>query len=210
MKGRSSSIVPHDDTGVRIYRGFTDRTRRMGWNADVMKHIPMLVLILVTHLRAGEIPNPAIDYAEFARLTAELQPLREKCRITEEEFLKMAAEPGTVILDARTKEHFDRIHIRGARHLAFTDFTAEELARVIPEKNTRILIYCNNNFDNEPVHFALKCSSVALNVQTFVNLHAYGYTNVRELGPLLDVNTTRIPLDRKPVPAALHQLPKPD
>ena len=36
---------------------------------------------------------------------------------------------------------------------------------------------------------------MALNVQTFVNLHAYGYTNVRELGPLLDVKTTRIPFE---------------
>lgn len=180
---------------MRIYRGFTDKPRRMGWNGAVMKHIPFLALILAGSLRAAEIPNPAIDYAAFARLTVELQPLREKCRVTEDEFLKMAAEPGTVVLDARTKERFERIHIKGARHLAFTDFTEEALAKVIPDKNTRILIYCNNNFDNEPVDFARKCVSVALNVQTFVNLHAYGYTNVRELGPLLDVKTTRIPFE---------------
>ncbi len=40
-----------------------------------------------------------------------------------------------------------------------------------------------------------KTASVALNVQTFVNLHAYGYTNVRELGLLLDVKSTRIPFE---------------
>ena len=50
-------------------------------------------------------------------------------------------------------------------------------------------------FENEPVDFARKSVAVALNVQTFVNLHAYGYTNVYELGPLLDVKTTRIPFE---------------
>lgn len=139
--------------------------------------------------------NPAIRYDQFAELTRKLAPVREKNRITEEEFIRMAAEPGTIVLDARSKNRFDRIHVKGARHLAFTDFTAEALRKVIPDKGTRILIYCNNNFENEPVDFARKCAPVALNVQTFVNLHAYGYTNVRELGPLLDVKTTRIPFE---------------
>jgi phage shock protein E len=146
-------------------------------------------------IHAGPIPNPAINYDEFARLTVQLQPIREKNRITEDQFIQMSTEPGTVILDARSKDRYDRIHVKGAVHLAFTDFTEEALRKVIPDKTTRILIYCNNNFENEPVDFARKCVVVALNVQTFVNLHAYGYTNVRELGPLLDVKTTRIPFE---------------
>jgi hypothetical protein len=100
-----------------------------------------------------------------------------------------------LILDARSKDRYDRIHVKGALHLAFTDFTQGALRKVIPDKTTRILIYCNNNFDNEPVNFASKCAVVALNIQTFVNLHAYGYANVYELGPLLDVKTTRIPFE---------------
>jgi phage shock protein E len=156
-------------------------------------------LLATAMIQAEPIPNPAIDYAKFARLTVELQPIREKNRITEEQFLQMSAEPGTVILDARSKDRFDRIHVKGALHLAFTDFTDEALRKAIPDKSTRILIYCNNNFENEPVDLARKCAAVALNVQTFVNLHAYGYTNVRELGPLLDVKTTRIPFVRSDV-----------
>lgn len=145
--------------------------------------------------RAAEIPNPAIRYDQFLKLSHELEPVRAKHRVTEEEFIKMSAEPGTVILDARSKDRYDRIHVKGAVHLAFTDFTEEALGKVIPDKTTRILIYCNNNFENEPVNFARKSVAVALNVQTFVNLHAYGYTNVYELGPLLDVKTTRIPFE---------------
>jgi hypothetical protein len=32
----------------------------------------------------------------------------------------------------------------------------------------------------------------ALNVSTFVSLHAYGYRNVYELGPAVDVGTTKL------------------
>ena len=157
--------------------------------------IAVFVVSAATSVRCEEIPNPAIRYDEYVKLTRELEPVRAKNRVTEEEFLKMAAQPGTVVLDARSKDRFERIHIKGALHLAFTDFTADALHRVIPDQHTRILIYCNNNFENEPVNFARKAFSVSLNVQTFVNLHAYGYTNVFELGPLLDVKTTRIPFD---------------
>ena len=177
-----------------FYTGLTDIRAAACQRFPAMKHL-IIIPLLAVPLRAETPANPAIDYAGFAKLTMELQPVREKNRVSEDEFIRMAAEPGTIILDARTKRHFEHIHIKGAKHLAFTDFTAEALAKVIPDKTTRILIYCNNNFENEPVHFASKFAPVALNVQTFVNLHAYGYTNVQELGPLLDVKTTRIPFE---------------
>ena len=159
------------------------------------KHILILGFLSAFQLVAGEIKNPAIEYSGFAKLTHELAPVREKSRVSEEDFLKMAGEPGTVVFDARSTDKFERIHVKGALHLAFTDFTEEALQRVIPDKTTRILIYCNNNFDKDPVGFARKTAEVALNIQTFINLHAYGYKNVYELGPLLDVKTTRIPFE---------------
>lgn len=82
-----------------------------------------------------------------------------------------------------------------ALHFPFTGFTEEALRKVIPDMTTRILIYCNNNFDKDPLGFARKSAEVTLNIQTFINLHAYGYGNVYELGPRLDVKTTRIPFE---------------
>jgi hypothetical protein len=41
-----------------------------------------------------------------------------------------------------------------------------------------------------------------LNVHTFNVLHTYGYTNVHELKPLLDVRTTKIPFAGTTVDAA--------
>lgn len=162
-----------------------------------MKTTRLLIvgLFAASRLFAEEIPNPAIQYSGFAKLTQELEPIRAKHRVSEEDFLKMAAEPGTVIFDARSKDKFDRIHVKGALHLAFTDFTEESLQKVIPDKSTRILIYCNNNFDQDPVGLPRKEDVVALNILTFINLHAYGYKNVYELGPLLDVKTTKIPFE---------------
>jgi hypothetical protein len=57
------------------------------------------------------------------------------------------------------------------------------------------LIYCNNNFENSPRAFASKAPSASLNISTYTSLKSYGYTNIYELGPLLDVHNTAIPFD---------------
>ena len=68
--------------------------------------------------------------------------------------------------------------------------TKERLQKAIPNPNTRILIYCNNNFLNRPVVFQRKSAPAALNIPTFITLYEYGYRNVYELGPLLDADKT--------------------
>jgi hypothetical protein len=141
---------------------------------------------------ARRIPNELIDYPQYLRIAREVQPVREKHRLTEEQFAAMAAEPGTVVLDARSADKFRMRHIKGAVSLPFTDFTAESLANAIPAKTTRILIYCNNNFRGAPRSLGAKAAPASLNISTYVALATYGYTNVYELGPLLDVKTTKL------------------
>jgi phage shock protein E len=137
-------------------------------------------------------PNPAIDMEAHLRLSAEAARLRETHRVSEEEFLRMSREPGTVILDARSRPMYDLRHVEGAVNLSFPDFTADRLAEVIPDKSTRILIYCNNNFQNDPKAFALKAPAASLNLSTYTTLYMYGYRNVYELGPFLDVRSCRV------------------
>lgn len=163
---------------------------------------PLIIsAFLVSPLFAADPGNPHIDSAAYRELVARSMSARESARVTEDEFIRLSAQPGTIILDARTKDKFDNIHIKGAVHLAFTDFTEEALARVIPNKDTRILIYCNNNFFGDAFNLATKFAPVSLNVQTFANLRAYGYTNIRELGPYLDIRKTRIPFEGKTIPS---------
>ena len=57
-------------------------------------------------------------------------------------------EKNAVVLDARNASKYALRHIKGAVNLQFTDFAAGTLAQIIPSKTTKILIYCNNNFDS--------------------------------------------------------------
>jgi len=141
---------------------------------------------------AEEIPNQLIDYPAFAANVRAVGAARESRRVSEAQFIRMAREPGTVVLDARSAGKFALLHVKGAVNLSLPDITEEELAKIIPSKTTRILIYCNNNFLNEQRAFPSKAPAASLNVHTFNVLHAYGYENVYELGPLIDVKSAKL------------------
>jgi hypothetical protein len=143
----------------------------------------------------AQIPNRLIDFPAFLRDAQEVQAIRAAHRLTEAQFRKALSEPGVVILDARSAAMFKLRHIKGAVNLSLPDFTEASLARTIPAKNTKILIYCNNNFLGSQTAFVSKSPAASLNISTYVNLHTYGYTNVYELGPLLDVKTSQLPFE---------------
>ena len=146
-------------------------------------------------LAADQIPNRLIDYKEFQKIVVASASERESHRLTEPQFIESMADKKAVLLDARTASKYELRHIRGAVSLPFTDFTAESLGKIIPAKDTKILIYCNNNFQGSPISFASKAPSASLNISTYTSLRSYGYTNIFELGPLLNVRTTSIPFD---------------
>jgi hypothetical protein len=146
----------------------------------------------------AELANPAIDMEGFLRVANETAAHRASRRLSEDEFIRMSRMPGTVILDARSKVMYDLLHVRGAVNLSFPDIAIDSLAQTLPDRNTRILIYCNNNFANLESAFATKLPSASLNLSTFIALYNYGYRNVYELAPLLDGRTTRIPFESSP------------
>ena len=107
----------------------------------------------------------------------------------------------SVVLDARSREKYDLLHIEGAVHLSFPDITVESLRRMFPDKSVRILIYCNNNFRNAEAAFPSKLPTASLNISTYIALYTYGYRNVYELGPLIDVAVTAIVFEGSALPA---------
>lgn len=151
---------------------------------------------------AGQKPaapdNPKIDMTKHLQAAMEAAEHRESRRIGEEEFLRMSREPGTIVLDARSREKYDLLHIKGAVHLSFPDITVESLKAVIPDKTTRILIYCNNNFRNAEAPFPTKLPPASLNLSTYVTLYIYGYRNVYELAPLLDPASAKLEFESAP------------
>jgi hypothetical protein len=54
------------------------------------------------------------------------------------------------------------------------------------------LIYCNNNFVGQQKAFPTKIPTASLNLSTYIALYSYGYRNIYELGPLLDVKTSKL------------------
>lgn len=157
---------------------------------------------LVSAQTAAPIVNPKIDMDAYLKIARQAADYRDSHRLTEDEFIKMGMEPGTIILDARSKEKFDELHIKDAVNLSFPDITVASLEKLFPDKDTRILIYCNNNFQNAESPFPTKMASASLNISTYIALYTYGYRNVYELGPLLDVKTTKLIL----VPTAKAKL----
>jgi hypothetical protein len=163
-----------------------------------MKRILMLALAIACSIQFADaqkkaaISNPNIDMQGYLKVAAEAADYRESRRLTEDEFIRMSREPGTIVLDARSHEKYQTLHINGAINLSFPDITVESLNRVLPDKNTRILIYCNNNFLNALGPFPSKIARASLNLSTFIALYSYGYRNVYELTPLIDIHQTKL------------------
>jgi len=183
-----------------------------------MKTRMIAILFIVMGVSAGVVtvtnyPKSKVSFDDFKGLVAEVETHRASRLIDLNTFLAMSKEPGVIILDSRSAFRFDRIHVKGAKHLAFTDFTQDTLAKVIPTFETKILIYCNNNFDGNQTDFASKVAMprarpdrtvanqfaaqakplmMALNIPTYINLYGYGYRNVFELNELVKVTDARI------------------
>ena len=153
--------------------------------------LALLVCVPLLHADPG---NPAIDAQAYLTAANEAMKHRSTHRIPEDEFLRLSREPGTIVLDARSREKFELLHVDGAINLPLPEVDPESLARLLPDKESRILIYCNNNFDGDPMAFMRKKMSVSLNLLTFTTLYEYGYRNVYELAPLVGVTETRLPL----------------
>ena len=138
------------------------------------------------------IANPAIDMPAYLRVAQEAAAHRATHRLTEAEFIAMSREPNTIILDARSAEKYAELHIKKAVNLSFPDITVDSLAQLFPDKNVRILIYCNNNFSNAPKAFPTKRADASLNISTYISLYSYGYKNVYELGPLVEIEKSKL------------------
>lgn len=163
-----------------------------------MKRILVLLAAMICSIQFAEaqqkttVINPNIDMQGYLKVAAAAADYRESRRVTEEDFIRMSRDPGTIILDARSREKYDLLHIKGAINLSFPDITVESLSQVLPDKNARILIYCNNNFVGEQKAFPTKMMTASLNLSTYIALYTYGYRNVYELGPLLDINKSKL------------------
>ncbi|MBT2564607.1 rhodanese-like domain-containing protein [Pedobacter sp. ISL-68] len=177
-----------------------------------------LLLFSIAYLCNAQTPGTVkrkanVDFDAYEKLIPEVKAHRKSKLIDLPTFLKMAEEKGTIILDTRSDSLFKRKHVKGAIHLNFSDFTQQNLVRIIPNADTRILIYCNNNFIDDQANFASKVVvpvlikkkiapiSLALNIPTYINL--YGYRNVYELSELVSTRDKRITFEGTEIRSAI-------
>jgi hypothetical protein len=166
-----------------------------------MKHRLLLLALAILCVSTGAsgqdrsaAVNPAIDMEGYLRISAEAARHRETRRLSEEEFIRMSRDAGVIILDARSRQKYDELHVKGAINLSFPDIAVESLRRTIPDKDARVLIYCNNNFTGAEGPFPTKIPVASLNLSTYIALYSYGYRNVYELGPLIDAKSSKLEL----------------
>src|SRR5438105_4415222 len=99
--------------------------RFLAWSLTMKTFLPSLALIslfAITGAAAAQNPspqepppvNPAIDMPGYLRVAAEAAKYRETHRLAEAEFIRVSRQPDTLVLDCRSKQKFDLLHIQGA------------------------------------------------------------------------------------------------
>jgi hypothetical protein len=175
----------------------------------VLLTLAVSAIVLIIQNKAQNIdpavPKAKVDFNSYEDLVSEVKEFRQDKLVNLDEFLKMSKEENVIILDTRSDGMYNSKHIKGAIHLNFSDFTQANLSEIIPDPDTKILIYCNNNFDDDPVYFATKSAmpnlinttveeeiTLALNIPTYINLYGYGYRNIYELSEFVSIYDSRI------------------
>lgn len=106
-------------------------------------------------------------------------------KVTAEEIIKMQKDmPDLVIIDVRGEDQITDGMIKGAINLPVYHFKAEALAKVISDKGTPVLLYCND----------IRCGASALAAG---KAHKIGYTNLYKYpGGIADWEEKGLPVQK--------------
>ena len=118
----------------------------------------LCILFCILLAGCGQTPAERTESGMYQQITAE----------EAKQIMDSGAE--IIILDVREQEEFDAGHIPNAVLLPYTQMN-EQAARVLPDKNAQILVYCRSG----------RRSKIAAEA-----LAALGYTRVYEFGGILD------------------------
>jgi len=120
--------------------------------------------------------------AKFTRDLALALDHRLERIVSLDTFTQMYSEANTVILDTRTAADFAAGHIYGAVNVPLSEMSLLRLADAIDDRQTRILIYGDENIGEVSGRSDYDISTLPVNLLTYIGLHNYGYYEVYELG----------------------------
>jgi rhodanese-related sulfurtransferase len=127
----------------------------------------------------AQVTPSLVDFDAYENLVSEVKEHRKSRLLNAEEFVASSKEEKVIILDTRSDSMYAAAHVKGAVHLNFSDFTQDNLAKIIPSTDYKLLIYCNNNFESKPL---------AMNVAQIRDLSPYFATKMAypsKLNPML-------------------------
>lgn len=136
------------------------------------KNITFTLLISFISLQLfAQSDSPFVNFDQYEALVKEVKEHRKTRLLSTSDFISTSKRPNVYILDTRSKEMYDRIHIKGAVHLNFSDFTQWNLDNLFKDRNATILIYCNNNFNQRiPIDLKRNDSLFQLSLASKVSL----------------------------------------
>lgn len=148
----------------------------------------LIIIMLFTRLFTFAQLKPAyVDFDAYEKLVAEVKEHRKSRLLTASEFIKTSKQEKVLILDTRSDSMYNAVHIKGAIHLNFSDFTQDNLAKIIPSSDYKILIYCNNNFETA-------MPSVLTSTVQVLDLRDYFATKVSKPMPAISLDLSPKPI----------------
>jgi len=112
-------------------------------------YIAVALLSLFSATGHAQVTPAYVDFDAYESLVSEVKQHRKTRMLTAQEFIATSKEEKVIMLDTRSDSMYNAVHVKGAVHLNFSDFTQDNLARIIPSGDYKVLIYCNNNFNTK-------------------------------------------------------------
>lgn len=110
----------------------------------------------------------------------DLYNTRSVAYVSVEEARMLQLNGDVTILDTREKDEYDVSHLQNAQWVGFNQFSAEEIAAKIENKNTPILVYCSLGIRSEEIG---------------EKLMKVGFTNVRNVyGGIFEWKNNKFPV----------------
>jgi hypothetical protein len=123
----------------------------MNFPIPITQHCLTAILSLFSIAGAAQVTPALVDFDAYEKLVSEVKLHRQSRLLNAKEFVKASKEQKVIILDTRSDSMYAAVHVKGAIHLNFSDFTQANLKKIIPSPDYKILIYCNNNFVSTPL-----------------------------------------------------------
>lgn len=157
----------------------------------------MIAVIYSTSLYAQDYKPSLVNMDDYESLLKKVKSHRATRLLSWNQFKQKATQHNTIILDARSKEMYDRKHLKGAINLNFSDFNQATLDNIMNEyagKSTQILIYCNNNFENrlapnfQDIAFITKAALPSQNMKELQQARRNNRAAIKQKALLLALN----------------------